>query len=195
MGREAELFVAAEQMLLEVIGRIRGDGWRIVLPPVLDAPGADRPAPLSTVIARHAAEEAGVPDLLAGRPPTGAGGDLSDADVPRLTAAACAAAREFGDRDGVVRTPAGEVTVAEYLWQLTMARSFLAHDIAMALGSRACPLPEDLARGLLEGTAPRAGHWRAAGFFREPLPLPPGHVSWRDRFLLTAGRDPHPFLD
>jgi hypothetical protein len=76
-----------------------------------------------------------------------------------------------------------------------MTRTFLAHDIAMALGSRACPLPEDLARGLLEETAPRAGHWRAAGFFREPLPFPPGHVSWRDQFLLTAGRDPHPFLD
>jgi hypothetical protein len=195
MGREAELFVAAEEMLLEVIGRIRGDQWRIVLPPVLDASGADGPAPLRAVVARHVAEEAAVPDLLAGRPPAGADGALSDADVPRLTAAACAAAREFGDRGGVVRTAAGDVTVTDYLWQLTMARSFLAHDIAMALGSRACPLPEDLARGLLEETAPRARHWRAAGFFREPLPFPPGHVSWRDRFLLTAGRDPHPFLD
>jgi hypothetical protein len=65
----------------------------------------------------------------------------------------------------------------------------------MALGSRACPLPEHLARGLLEGTGPQAAQWRAAGYFREPLPYPPGHVSWRDRFLLTAGRDPHPFLD
>ena len=36
-----------------------------------------------------------------------------------------------------------------------------------------------------------AGTWRARGWFREPLPLPP-HVSWRDRFLLTAGHDPHP---
>jgi hypothetical protein len=146
MGREAELFVAAEEMLLEVIGRIRGDQWRVALPPLLDA-GADRPAPLRTVVARHAAEEARVPDLLAGRPPTGAADGLSDADVPRLTAAACAAAREFGDRDGMVRTAAGDVTVAEYLWQLTMARSFLAHDIAMALGSRACPLPEDWPAG------------------------------------------------
>jgi hypothetical protein len=195
MGRETELFVAAEEMLVEVIGRIRSEQWRIVLPPVLDAPGADRPAPLRTVVARHAAEEAAVPDLLAGRPPAEAESGLSGADVPRLTEAACAAARAFGDRDSVVHTATGEVTVADYLWQLTMARTFLAHDIAMALGSRACPLPEDLARGLLEETAPRAEHWRAAGFFREPLPFPPGHVSWRDQFLLTAGRDPHPFLD
>jgi hypothetical protein len=181
MGREAELFVAAEGMLVEVIGRIREEQWPIVLPPVLDA---DRPATLETVVARHAAEDAGVPDLLAGRPPADPDPDLSAADVPRLAAAACAAARELDDG-----------TAADLLWRLTMIRAFRAHDIAMALGSRACPLPEDLARGLLEATAPRAGHWRAAGLFREPLPFPPGHVSWRDQFLLTAGRDPHPFLD
>ena len=72
-------------------------------------------------------------------------------------------------------------------------RSFLAHDVAMALGSRACPLPEEQARALFERMEPDAGRWRARGVFREPLPLPAGHVSWRDRFLLLAGRDPHPF--
>jgi hypothetical protein len=45
------------------------------------------------------------------------------------------------------------------------------------------------------GTAPVAEQWRSIGVFREPIPYPPGHVSWRDQFLLTAGRDPHPFLD
>jgi hypothetical protein len=181
MGREAELFVAAEGMLVEVIGRIREDQWQIVLPPVLDA---DPPATLRAAVARHAAEDAAVPDLLAGRPPAEVDHDLSAADIARLAEAACAVARELDDE-----------AAADQLWRLTMTRTFLAHDIAMALGSRACPLPEDLARGLLEETAPRAGHWRAAGFFREPLPFPPGHVSWRDQFLLTAGRDPHPFLD
>jgi len=194
MGEGAELFVAAERMLVEVIGRIRGEQWRIVLPPVLDVPGADQPAPLRAVVTRHARDDAAVPDLLAGRAPAAATDPDVDA-VPRLAEAACAAAREFGDRPGTVRTADADVPVADYLWRLTMARSFLAHDIATALGSRACPLPEELARGLLEATAPRAGQWRAAGYFRAPLPFPPGHVSWRDQFLLTAGRDPHPFLD
>ncbi|WP_214403404.1 hypothetical protein [Pseudonocardia lacus] len=72
-------------------------------------------------------------------------------------------------------------------------RAFLAHDVAMALGSRACPLPEALARALYERMEPDADRWRAGGVFRERLPLPDGHVSWRDRFLLLAGRDPHPF--
>lgn len=72
-------------------------------------------------------------------------------------------------------------------------RSFLAHDVAMALGSRACPLPEALAGALLERMEPQADRWRASGVFRDRLPLPAGHVSLRDRFLLLAGRDPHPF--
>ena len=198
MGQEAELFVAAEEMLVEVLGRIRGEGWRIALPAVLDTAGS-APGRLRAVVERHAGDEAAVPDLLAGRCPAEPAGDLlgddPQATIVRLAGAACAAVREFGDRGGTVHTDSGDVPVADYLWQLTMARSFLAHDVAMALGSRACPLPESLARGLLEGTAPRAGHWRAAGFYREPLPFPPGHVSWRDQFLLTAGRDPHPFPD
>jgi hypothetical protein len=189
MSHEAELFVTAERMLVEVIGRIRTDDqWRIVAAPVLDVPGADRPASLRVLVERHARDDAALPDVMAGRPPQDVGDPLGPdphAAVARLAVAACAAVREVGDRPDQ----------ADHLWRATMARTFLAHDIAMALGSRACPLPEDLARGLLEGTAPQAGHWRAAGYFREPLPYPPGHVSWRDQFLLTAGRDPHPFLN
>lgn len=83
---------------------------------------------------------------------------------------------------------------SEPTWEAIALRCFLAHDVAMALGSRACPLPESLARGCYEGMEPDAEHWRAAGVFRPRWPLPDGHVSWRDQFLLLAGRDPHPFL-
>ena len=84
---------------------------------------------------------------------------------------------------------------SEPTWEAIALRCFLAHDVAMALGSRACPLPEELARPCYEGMEPDADRWRAEGVFRERLPLPPGHVSLRDQFLLLAGRDPHPFLD
>ena len=40
MIREAELFVMSEQVLIEVVGRIKGAAWEIVLPPNL-AFGAD----------------------------------------------------------------------------------------------------------------------------------------------------------
>lgn len=201
MIREAELFVMAEQILVEVLGRIRAEHWRIVLPPLLDIPGCDTPIPLRRAVLRHVREDAQVPDLLAGAVPVEPG--RFDADplctdpqgtVVRLADAACAAAGKVTDGAAPVHPVHGEVTTSDYLWRLAITRSFLAHDVAFHLGSTACPLTEELARGLFEGTIPEAAKWRAAGIFREPLPYPPGHVSWRDQFLRSAGRDPHPEL-
>jgi hypothetical protein len=55
----------------------------------------------------------------------------------------------------------GDIPAREYFLQLIIARSLLAHDIAMAVGSRACPLPEELARPMYEITAPDAERWRS----------------------------------
>ncbi len=201
---EAALFVKADQMLVEVIGRIRDDQWRIVIPPLFDRPGANTPSPMRPLVNHYAHDDAWVPDMLAGRTMDEVGRDKFDGDllgpgphasVVRISDAACAAASQVTDGDTVVHTSFGDFAARDYFWQINIARCFLAHEIAMALGSRACPLPEDLARGMYEGTEPVAGQWRSIGIFREPIPYPPGHVSWRDQFLLTAGRDPHPFLD
>jgi hypothetical protein len=204
MIREAELFVMAEWMLLEVLGRVRPEHRNIVIPPVFDMPGADQPAPIRELIARYARDDAWVPDMLAGSTMDEVGPDKFDGDLlgsdaqaslGRIVEAATAAARTVTDPDATAHCSFGDVTVADYLWQLNIARCFLAHEIAMAIGSRACPLPEDLAKGMYDGTSPTAEQWRSIGVFRAPLPLPDGHVSWRDQFLLMAGRDPHPFLD
>jgi hypothetical protein len=200
MIREAELFVMAEQVLVEVIGRVRAEHWHLVMPPMFDMPGADQPATMRKLVERYARDDAWVPDLLAGSTMDEAGperfdGDLLGSDphgnVTRIVDAACAAARNVTDGDKIVHCSFGDIATRDYLWQLNIARSFLAHDIAMHLGSRACPLTEELARGMWEGTAPDAEQWRSYGVFREPLPMP-ADVSWRDRFLLSAGRDPHP---
>jgi len=199
MIREAELFVMAEQVLVEVIGRVRGEQWDIVLPPLLDKPGADQPTPMRAAVGYYARDDAWVPDLLAGRSMLAVGPDRFDGDllgddpdgaVTRFADAACAAARTVDDGDAVVHADGRDLSTRDYLWELTITRAFLAHEIAIYVGSRACPLTEELARGLCDGTGPAAEHWRAAGFFREPMPLP-ADVSWRDRFLLNAGRDPH----
>jgi hypothetical protein len=199
MIREAELFVMAEQVLEEVVGRIRGEQWDIVLPPLFDMPGADRPVVLRAGVNHYAYDDAWVPDMLAGRTMDEVGRDRFDGDllgsdphgaVTGYVTAACAAAGEVTDGDALVHCSFGDVATRDYLWQLNIARSFLAHEIAMHLGSRACPLTEELARGMWEGTAPAAAYWRSMGVFREPLPMP-DDVSWRDRFLLSAGRDPH----
>jgi hypothetical protein len=203
MIREAELFVMAEETLLEVLGRIRSEHRNIIIPPMFDMPGADQPRPLRDLAAHYARDDAWVPDMLAGRTMAEVGPDKYDGDLlnpdtqaalARITEAACAAARTVTDPEATVHCSFGDISAREYLLQLDIARCFLAHDIAMALGSRACPLPEELARPMYELTAPEAERRRSYGVFRTPLPFPEGHVSWRDQFLLMAGRDPHPFL-
>ncbi len=210
MLREAELFVMAEVMLVEVLGRIRDEHWDIAIPPLFDVPGADQEAPLRQLVEQYARDEASVPDVLAGRRseasavpdvpaarPAGAsagGADLgadAQATVTRLADAACVAARRVSDGEAVVHPVYGDASTSDYLVRTTIARAFLAHNVAMYLGSTACPLPEELARPLWEITAPEADRWRSLGIFRDPLPLPE-HVSWRDRFLRCAGHDPHP---
>lgn len=130
MLREAELFVMAEQMLVEVLGRIRDGDRDIVLPPLFDAPGADQAAPLWRVVEQYAYDDTWVPDLLAGRTMDEVGRHRFDGDL-------------LGDDPN--------------------ARIARIADAASAA-----------ARGI---TA--------------PLPLPE-NVSWRDRFLLSAGHEPHP---
>lgn len=193
MIREAELFVMAEQMLVEVLGRVRPGQGKIVLPPMFDG---DDPLPIRLAVARHARDDAWVPELLAGGTVDGRFDvDLLDDDphatVTRLADAACVAARQVCDGEAIVHAEHGDVTTRDFLLRQTSARSFLAHDVAMHLGSRACPLTEELARGMWEATSPDADLWRKAGVFGEPLTPVPADVSWRDRFLMSAGRDPH----
>jgi hypothetical protein len=200
MLHEAELFVMAEEMLVEVLGRIREQDLDIVLPPLFDAPGVDQPVPLGQVVELFAYDDAWVPDMLSGRSIDEVGPDQFDGDllgddrqasIARIADAAVTAARQVIDGDAVVHTSRGDVSVRTYLQRLTVARSLVAHYVATYLGSTACPLPEELARPLWELTSPEAQAWRSLGMFRDPLPLPE-NVSWRDRFLLSAGHQPHP---
>lgn len=183
MLREAELFVQAEQMLQEVLGRVRPADADLPLPPVR---AGDRPTTMGEVGAVQAAEDAAVAADLGAPDPAGpdAGTWQGDAASAAVTAV----------EDETLRVGSGQVPVRTYLQEAVMVRCFRAHDVAMGLGSRACPLPEDLARGIWELTHDDAEHWRAAGMWGTPMPEP-DHVSWRDRFLLAAGRDPHPWMD
>ena len=197
---EAELFVMTEDMLVEVLGRIRDDDREIVLPVMVGTPGTDPTTWMWEALERHAEDDARVPGVLNRRSRDAgddhrSGRELLGEDpmgqIALLAGAASEAARAAVDGDAPVPSPFGDVSTRDYLLQLTLARCFLAHYIAAYLGSTACPLPEELARPLWELTAPDAETWRSRGFFRAPMPLP-DHVSWRDRFLLSAGHQPHP---
>ncbi len=191
MLREAGLFVAAQDVLVEVVGRIRPEHRHIVVPPQFDAPADSAPVPLPVLVERLARDDARLPDLLAGRDPGDPPADAPAPDPRRCAAAARAAVLRVDDPDVVVP---GHGDVGEFLLRGAIWRTFSAHDIAMHLGSRACPLTEEQARGLWEATQPAAARWRERGVFRAPLEPVPADVSWRDRFLMSAGRDPHPLV-
>ena len=189
MLHEAELFVMAEHMLVEVLGRIRPEEREVLLPAMF--PGADRPATMESAVEEYLRADAHVPRMLSGGQALAPHHPGDDA-VARTAQAACEAARQVVDGDAPVSTEHGEVAARQALLRWTVERSLLAHYVAAYLGSTACPLPEELARPLHELTGPDAAAWRRLGHFREPiLPLPP-HVSERDRFLLEAGHEPHP---
>lgn len=196
---DAELFVMAEKMLVEVLGRISDTDTDIVLPPLFDLPGDGHSITIWRAVEVFVVDDANVPDLLAGREIDSAAGEKAAEllghhphdGIARVAEAAIAAAGEVSDPDAVVHATYGEVSARDYLRRLTLTRSFLAHYVAAHLGSTACPLPEELARPLWELTEPDAASWRALGMFHDPLPLP-DNVSWRDRFLLRAGHQPHP---
>jgi hypothetical protein len=194
---EAEVFLLADQAVVQVFGQIRQEQWDSQLPPVFDMPGADQPSPLRAVVNHFAYDEAWVPDMLAGRTMDEVGRDRFDGDllgsdphgnVARIAAAARDAARHVTDRDATVHCSYGDVPAWDYFWQLNIARSLTAHDVAALIGV-ACPLSEELSRGMWEGTAPSAETWRSFGVFREPLPVSEG-APWRDRFLGLTGRHP-----
>lgn len=186
MIEEAGLFLACEQMLVEVLGRVRPQDLAIELPPLHGR--AARAEPLGDAVQRHLRDEVRVASSLTGAPVVV---PASDDRVAAHAAVACAAAATVVDREQGVLDGEVLITASELLLTATVERALLAHYVAAYLGSTACPLPEELARPLHELTAPDAAAWRARGHFREPKPLP-DHVSWRDRFLLEAGHEPHP---
>ncbi len=198
--REAELFAFAEEVLVEVLGRIREVHRDILLPPLTDLLGPCDETPLWSVVEQYAYDDTCVPGVLAGDEPgvldrqelrPNLAGAQPQAVIVRVAEAASAAARGASDGDKLVLDRYGVVSTRHYLLRLAVHRSLVAHYIACYLGSTACPLPEELARPMLELTQPDAAQWRALGIFREPMPVP--HLaSWRDTFLLSAGHLPHP---
>jgi hypothetical protein len=192
---EAEVFILADQAAVRVYGQIRGDQWDTMLPPLFDMPGADQPTPLRQAINHFAYDDSWVPDMLAGRTMDEVGRDRFDGDLlggdpreslERIGAAACAAARMVTDRDAIVHCSYGDVPTWDYFWQLNVARTIGAHDVAKHIGLD-FPISEELARSMWEGTAPSADMWRSMGIFRPPVPVS-DDASWRDRFLALTGR-------
>jgi hypothetical protein len=195
MIEEARVFLLADAVAVDVCTQIAD--WTLVLPPVFDMPGADRARPLRQAIDHLARDEAWVPAMLGGATMDEIGRDRFDGDLlgddraaglVRIGEAARTAAAAVIDPDAIVHCSFGDCTTAEYLWQLNIARTLSAYDVAVLIGAP-CPLTDELARGMYAGTAATAGTWREFGIYRTPVTVPPD-ASWRDRYLALTGRDP-----
>jgi hypothetical protein len=192
---EAEVFVLADQAAVQLYGQIRQDQWETQLPPLFDMPGADQPIPLRRAINHYASDNAWVPDMLAGRTMEEVGRNRFDGDLlgsdPRgnlenISAAACDAARRVSDRDAIVHCSYGDVPTWDYFWQLNIARTIGAHDVARHIGIDDS-ISEELARGMWDGTEASAAMWRSIGIFRAPVGVS-DDAPWRARFLALTGR-------
>lgn len=197
---DAELFVIADEMLVEVLSRIREADLSLELPPLLERPDYDSRSTLRFAVQVHLRSEDAAQRALTGQeavPCPAIDRTLPASALQAMVVAAAAvssrAAKQAQDSRAILTTPQGLMSTEDYLRQLTLTRCLVAHYVAAVLGSTACPLPEELARPLWELTSPAAERWRARGYFRAPLPLPE-HVSWRDRFLLHAGHEQHPHV-
>jgi hypothetical protein len=195
MIHEAAVFLMADETAERTFCRVRPEHHAEELPPVFDMPGADRPGPLRQVLAHVAYDEAWIPDLLAGRTMDEVGRDRYDGDLlgddPHAALAevcgrARSAARQVTDREATVHCSFGDVRARDYFWQLNVARSLTAHDVAVHLGMPS-PLSEELSRAMWEGTAPDAEMWRSFGVYRDPVAVP-DDAPWRTRFLALTGR-------
>jgi hypothetical protein len=194
---EAAVFLMADEAAMSAFGCIREEHHDSKLPPVYDMPGADQPLPLRQVLGHAAYDEAWIPDMLVGATMDEVGRDRFDGDLlgedpdnslARLAELARAAARRVTDRDATVHCAYGDVPTWDYFWQLNIARSLVAHDVAIHLGVT-CPLSEELSRVMWEGTAPAAQMWRSIGIYRAPVQVA-DDAPWRDRFLALTGRRP-----
>jgi uncharacterized protein (TIGR03086 family) len=195
MIHEAAVFQLADEAAVRAFALVRDEDMDSVLPPLFDMPGADQPKPLREVLAHAAYDEAWIPDLLAGRTMDEVGRDAYDGDllgddpqgnIARIAARARAAAAEVTDREAVVHCSYGDVPAWDYFWQLNVARTLAAHDIARHLDAEP-PLSEELAKAMFEGTAPAAEMWRSFGIYRPEVPVP-ADAPWRTRFLALTGR-------
>ncbi|RSM61959.1 TIGR03086 family protein [Kibdelosporangium aridum] len=194
---EAEVFLQAETAAVSVYTQVRDEHLDTMFPPMFDMEGADKPLPVRQVLNHHAYDDSWIPDMLAGRTMDEVGRDRYDGDllgddragnINRIAEAALAAAREVTDRDATVHCAYGDVPAWDYFWQLNIARSLVAHDLALHIGVPS-PITEELARGMYEGTAPSADMWRSFGIYRQPVEVGED-ASWKDKYLALTGRQP-----
>jgi uncharacterized protein (TIGR03086 family) len=193
---QPKAFITANHALQRVVDQIKDDQWDVAVPKDFQA-YHEGPITLRELLNYHAYDDAWVPDTLSGQTMDEAGknkfkGDLLGADpkaaYDALAEKANAAAEAADDLDRPVHLSYGEYSAREYLWHVTLFRTFRAHDIAKVIGADST-LPDDLVQAVWKYMEPQAETLRGMGVFGPKVDVPED-APLQDRLLGLSGRQP-----
>ena len=189
-----QLFVLSEHSLTRVFDGITDDQWNLPVPKSLQKDEVT----LKKLMNYHAYDDAWVPETLAGKTIAEVGtqydGDLLGDNPKRnwesIVAKAVAAveALTIVDMDKTTHLSYGDFPVKDYLWHITLFRTFRTVDIARFIQVDAS-LPEDLVRGMWELLEPQAPMLREIGVFGSEVEVSTDAPLF-ERLLGLSGRQP-----
>jgi hypothetical protein len=189
-----QLFILSEKALTNVFDQITGDQWDLTVPDSIQKDGIT----LRKTMNYHAFDDAWVPDVLVGKTIAEVGakydGDLLG-DSPKknwdiIVAKAISAVEALSqqDLDKMVHLSYGDYAVKDYLWHITLFRTFRTVDIARFIKVDAS-LPDDLVKGMWDLVVPQADMLRQYGIFSPEMEAA-NDAPLYERLLALSGRQP-----
>lgn len=189
-----QLFVLSEHSLTRVFDAITDEQWNLPVPKSIQKDEVT----LKKLMNYHAYDDAWVPETLAGKTIAEVGtkndGDLLGDDPKRnwdiIVAKALAAVEALSivDMDKTTHLSYGDFPVKDYLWHITLFRTFRTVDIARFLQVDAS-LPEELVSGMWELLEPQAHMLREIGVFGSEVEVSKDAPLY-ERLLGLSGRQP-----
>ena len=189
-----QLFVLSEHSLTRVFAGIADDQWNRTVPKSIQKDEVT----LQKLMNYHAYDDAWVPETLAGKTIAEVGtqydgdvlGDTPKRNWDSIVAKAVSAveALTIVDMDKTTHLSYGDFPVKDYLWHITLFRTFRTVDIARFLQVDDS-LPEDLVRGMWELLEPQATMLRNMGVFGPEVEVSKDAPLY-ERLLGLSGRQP-----
>lgn len=192
--RERDLFLDSDAALKSVIDRLSPTDLERPVPPEWSSGHRSAAVTLRDIVARHAYDEAWVPDTIRGRTVDEVGdrwsGDLLGDDAigsydALNDAATVAASNSDLDPAATVHFSYGDYPLTEAFLHLSMYRTFQAWLIGRLVGLD-YHLPDTVINETNELVMPSAELWRSYGVF-PPAIEPPAGADAETRLLCAAG--------
>ena len=193
MNRQ-QLFVLSEHSLTRVFEGITDDQWNLPVPQSIQKDEVT----LKKLMNYHAYDDAWVPETLAGKTIAEVGtqydgdvlGDNPKRSWDNIVAKAVSAVEALSivDMDKTTHLSYGDFPVKDYLWHITLFRTFRTVDIARFIHVDDS-LTEDLVRGMWELVEPQATMLRNMGVFGPEVEVSKDAPLY-ERLLGLSGRQP-----